>query len=69
MRLKPSDLCYGCEKLNEDMICGVYGVIGMRYRTRTGMCPVTDRYADWRDDKPKVKIQKVRIGQQKTKGR
>jgi len=67
MRPKPGDFCYDCEKLDKDKICGVYGVVGMNYRTRMGMCPVVDRYADWREDKPKVKVQKVRVGQQKNR--
>ena len=61
----PEHLCHGCDKLNDEFICVAYGVIGMEYRNRIGQCPLDDRWADWRTDKPKIETQKVRIGQQK----
>lgn len=67
MRPKPGHLCYDCARLNKDKICSVYGLVGMNYRHRQGMCPVVDRYADWREDKPRTATTKIRIGQQKNK--
>ena len=62
-------ICYKCEMLNQKTnLCVVFYPEGQRLRQRLGYCPITEVYADWRDDKPKVKKQKVRIGQQKQRG-
>lgn len=58
-------LCFECDKLNEHEMCAVYGWGGMSFRNRMGYCPVAEKYADWREDKPKEIKKKVRIGQQK----
>ena len=57
--LTKDHLCFECEKLNEEGMCGVYGWGGMSYRTRMGYCPIVEKYADWRDDKPKEIKKKV----------
>ena len=63
---KKGHICIGCEKL-VDGICSVYNPEGMTYRNLMGYCPVVDKYADWREDKPKEVKTKVRVGQQKQK--
>ena len=62
------EVCVGCRKrLGPDGTgpCGVYMPEGMAFRLQVGHCPVVNRYASWRDDKPITKATKKRIGQQK----
>lgn len=66
--MEKENICVGCPKaVNIDGKCSVYSVEGMAYRNRMGYCPVSERWADWREDKPKETIKKVRVGQQKQK--
>lgn len=58
------NICVGCEKLVND-VCSTYSVDGRKYRNRMGYCPVVDKYAEWREDKPKEITKKIRQGQQK----
>ena len=58
-------VCEGCPKRNTRGDCTVYPFEGMTFRTKSGYCPVVQRYASWHKDKPIVKATKKRIGQQK----
>lgn len=60
------ELCQKCERLVNGK-CTAYSPEGVVYRNRMGYCPVGDIYAEWRTDKPKEVVQKIRIGQQKRK--
>lgn len=54
-------ICFECEKLKDTnkRPCSVYGWGGMSFRDRMGHCPVVDRYANWREDKPKEIKKKI----------
>jgi len=66
---KYCNICIDCPKIVniEKNVCSVYNIEGMAYRNRMGYCPVSDKYADWREDQPKAEVKKVLIGQQKQK--
>ena len=60
-------VCRECPKINNVGLCSVYPPDGMIFRATIGHCPVVNRWADWRTDKPTVNTTKARIGQGKTK--
>lgn len=62
------NVCEACPKLKTEGVCSVYTPEGMTFRTRMGHCPVSDRWANWREDKPIYdKSGKKRVGQGKTR--
>jgi len=63
---KYCNICIDCPKIIKG-VCSVYSIEGVAYRNRMGYCPVSDKYADWREDQPKAEVKKVLIGQQKQK--
>ena len=60
------DVCEGCPKI-ERGFCIVYSLDGSLYRSKVGYCPISGRYASWREDKPVKVLDKKRVGQGKTK--
>ena len=67
---KYCNICIDCPKIIKGVIkgvCSVYSIEGVAYRNRMGYCPVSDKYADWREDQSKAEVKKVLIGQQKQK--
>lgn len=64
---KGDQVCVDCPKTGEDNTCTVYGSSGMHFRQMVGHCPVMNRWAEWRGDKPIIVKKKARVGQGKTK--
>ena len=62
-----SNICRGCLKRFGNGPCTVYNQEGTATRRQAGYCPVVNRYADWRTDKPVRENKKVHVGQGKTK--
>ena len=59
-------VCENCPKLGDKVkLCTVYSLDGMTFRGKAGYCPVVNRWANWREDKPVIIKGKKRIGQQK----
>lgn len=65
----PGHLCHECPKVKDDPlhICTAYGLVGMNFRHLMGQCPLMNRWAEWRTDAPKARVDKIRIGQQKSR--
>lgn len=64
---KGDNVCKNCYKLNDKGNCTAYRPEGMVRWQKMGNCPLSGRWADWREDKPKEIIKKRRVGQGKTK--
>lgn len=63
-------VCEDCRKLDENEHCTAYTRAGQARWERMGHCPLVNRWAEWREDKPKPVLVRRRVGQQKQlKGR
>jgi len=65
VQIDEQSVCYGCPRHDNTFQCTSYTPEGMDFRIRMGYCPLTDRWAEWRTDRPKTKLVKSRVGQQK----